>query len=113
MNLRLWLGLTVFLSTAFAQDTTFYFVDIGHGNCTFVVAPSGEVMVMDAGPIQAGKRIVDFIAQNDIKKIDYMLVTHFEGDHMGAVKEMSAHVPIANFVDHGVNVTYGKDDNWW
>jgi hypothetical protein len=38
---------------------------------------------------------------------------HFEGDHMGAVGRMAASVPIVNYVDHGENVTYGKDDDWW
>jgi L-ascorbate metabolism protein UlaG (beta-lactamase superfamily) len=96
-----------------ADMTTFYFVDVGHGNSTFVVAPSGEVLVLDAGPPQATKRILDFMAQNGIARIDYMLVTHFEGDHMGAVGQIAAKVPIANFVDHGENVTYGKQDDWW
>ena len=63
---------------AAADTTTFYFVDVGHGNSTFVVAPSGEVMVLDAGPPQSAGRILDFMSQNGIAKIDYMLVTHFE-----------------------------------
>jgi hypothetical protein len=96
-----------------AEHTTFYFVDVGHGNATFVVSPAGEVMLLDAGPIQAGDRIVDFMTQNGINKVDYMVVSHFEGDHMGAVPKIAAKYPIANFVDHGTNVTYAKEDNWW
>ena len=31
----------------------FYFVDIGHGNVTFVISPSGETMLLDCGPTRA------------------------------------------------------------
>ena len=97
----------------YAAGTTFYFVDVGHGNSTFVVTPAGEVIVLDAGPPQAADRILAFMSQNAITKIDYMVVSHFEGDHMSAVPRIAARVPIANFVDHGKNVTYGKNDDWW
>ena len=96
-----------------AAPLTIYFVDVGHGNSTVVISPSGEVMMLDAGPPQAAGRIIDFLAQNSIRKIDYMVVSHFEGDHMSAVPKIAAAVPIATYVDHGENVTYRKDDTWW
>ena len=53
------------------------------------------------------------MSQNGIHKIDYLVISHFEGDHMGAIPKIAAKFPIANFVDHGVNVTDRKDDDWW
>jgi competence protein ComEC len=101
-------------STSRAANTTdFYIVDVGHGNAAFVVSPSGETMLLDAGPTPAAGRILAFMEQNGIKKIDYLVVSHFEDDHMGAAPAMSEKVPILNWVDHGDSVTYGKDDAWW
>jgi competence protein ComEC len=96
-----------------APQATFYLVDIGHGNVAFVVSPSGETMLLDCGPPQMAGRIYDFMQQNGIKKIDYLVVSHFEADHMGAVVELSKKVKIVNYVDHGESVTYGKTDEWW
>jgi competence protein ComEC len=96
-----------------AAPATFYFVDVGHGNSAVVISPAGETMMLDAGPPQAADRILAFLSQNGITKIDYMVVSHFEGDHMSAVPKIAARVPIANFVDHGENITYHKSDDWW
>src|SRR6266568_1491938 len=96
-----------------AQQTTFYLVDIGHGNVAFVISPSGETMLLDCGPSRALNRIYNFMQQHDIRKIDYLIVSHFEDDHMGAAAELSKKVPILNWVDHGESVTHGKSDEWW
>ena len=96
-----------------STDTTFYIVDVGHGNAAFVVSPSGEVMLLDAGPTMAADRIISFTKQNNIPKIDYLVVSHFENDHMMAAPKLSEQVPIVNWVDHGQTVTYNKSDEWW
>src|SRR5712692_2841961 len=96
-----------------ANVTTFYFVDVGHGNATFVVAPTGEVVLLDCGPTRAADRIVSFARQNGIQKVDYLIVSHFEDDHMGAAPKLSEAIPILNWVDHGETVTDRKSDDWW
>src|SRR6516165_6366228 len=53
-----------------APQATFYVVDIGHGNVAFVVAPSGETMLLDCGPPQMADRIYDFMRPTGIEKID-------------------------------------------
>jgi len=98
---------------AFAQPATFYLVDIGHGNVGFWISPSGETMLLDCGPGRAVNRIHDFMQQNGIARIDYIVISHFEEDHMGAAADLSKKVPILNWVDHGESVTYGKTDEWW
>ena len=97
-----------------AQSATFYLVDIGHGNAAFSISPSGEILLMDCGGSPGTPaRIYNFMQQNGLKKIDYLVVSHFENDHMGSAPELSKKVPIINWVDHGESVTYGKTDEWW
>src|SRR3954470_18692613 len=76
---------------------SFYLVDIGHGNVAFVVSPSGETMLLDCGPTRAVDRIYNFMQQNGIKQIDYLVISHFEDDHMGAAAGLSQKVPILNW----------------
>ena len=94
-------------------EARFYVVDVGLGNCIFVVAPSGEVLLLDTGADHAAKRVLTFKEQNGIQRIDYLLVSHFENDHMGAAPAIAEKVPVDCFVDHGESVVYGKDDAWW
>src|SRR5215471_14708402 len=89
------------LEAVIAAPATFYLVDIGHGNVAFVVSPSGETMLLDCGPSFAANRIYDFMQQNQIQKIDYLVISHFEDDHMGAVAPLAKKVQIVNYVDHG------------
>jgi competence protein ComEC len=99
---------------AFAQSATFYLVDVGHGNVAFAISPSGETVLLDCGPTRAVNRIYDFTQQHGIQKIDYVVISHFEDDHMGAAADLSKKIPILNWVDHGdQSVTYGKTDEWW
>jgi len=99
--------------TGFSQPTTFYFVDVGHGNATFIGAPSGEVVLLDCGPPDAADRIANCARQNGIRQVDYLVVSHFEGDHMGAAPKVSEALPIRNWVDHGESVTLHKSYEWW
>ena len=39
-----------------------------------------------------------------VQKIDYMVVSHYDGDHVGGVPPLVAKVPVVTFVDHGANV---------
>jgi hypothetical protein len=36
-----------------------------------------------------------------VSRIDYLLVTHFHGDHVGGVPELAQLIPIGTFIDHG------------
>ena len=98
---------------AAGRVTEVYVVDVGHGDTAFVVSPSGETLMLDAGPAQAANRILAFMNQNGIKKVDYLVVSHFENDHMGAAAPISEKVPVVTWVDHGQSVVADKDDLWW
>ncbi len=43
-----------------------------------------------------------------VKQIDYLVVTHFHGDHIGGIPELAARLPIRNFVDHGATSESGE-----
>jgi competence protein ComEC len=80
-----------------------YFIDVEGGQSTLFVTPAGEAVLVDAGN-PGGRdsgRVVAAIKAANLKQIDYMVVTHFDSDHMGGVSEVAQQIPIKNFVDHG------------
>ena len=96
-----WAALTPRAQTQKTLDI--YSIDVEGGKATLLVAPSGETMLTDAGipGVRDSGRIIAVARGLGIKQIDYMLVTHFDADHVGGVAEVSAQLPMRNFVDHG------------
>ena len=89
-----------------------YFVDVEGGHATLYVSPSGQSMLVDAGYAgfdgrDAG-RIAAAASLAGVKQIDYLVVIHYHGDHIGGVPELAARLPIRNFVDHGQSSERGE-----
>jgi beta-lactamase superfamily II metal-dependent hydrolase len=95
------------LAAARQADKTLdiYFIDVEGGQATLYVSPSGQSMLVDAGYPGFGGRDAGRIAaaakQAGLQRIDYLVVTHYHGDHVGGVPELAARLPIRTFVDHG------------
>jgi len=65
-------------------------------------------MVVDTGWGAHNKRDAERIAAAakaaGVKKIDYLVITHYHADHVGGIAQLAEKMPIRNFVDHGANV---------
>jgi competence protein ComEC len=92
-----------------------YFVDVEGGQSTLIVTPAGESLLVDAGfpgdgtfnskpgdpqAARDARRIATVAREARINKIDYLLITHFHGDHDGGVGELSQLISIRTFIDH-------------
>jgi beta-lactamase superfamily II metal-dependent hydrolase len=93
-----------------AKTFDMYMIDVEGSKASLLVSPSGETMMIDAGIPGSERngrdtdRIVEACKAAGVKKIDYMVVTHYDGDHVGGVPALAARMPIGTFVDHGENV---------
>ena len=83
-----------------------YIVDTEGGKATLFVTPSGETVLEDSG--NPGERdlgrIIDVLGVAGVKKIDWLISTHYHQDHVGGLTALAARVPIAHFIDHGANI---------
>ena len=82
-------------------------IDVDGGQATLFVSPSGESMLVDTGWAGFNSRDAIRIAaaakMAGVKKIDYLVITHYHADHVGGVQNLANKMPIVNFVDHGPN----------
>jgi competence protein ComEC len=89
-----------------------YCIDVEGGKATLWVLPSGESMLVDAGwpgnNHRDAERIAAAAKAAGVKKIDYLVVTHFHTDHAGGVPQLAEIMKIRNFVDHGTNTETGQ-----
>ena len=90
-----------------SNDLTAYFIDVEGGQATLFVTPAGQSVLIDTGFPGAStgdrdaNRIVAAAREAGVKQIDYLIITHYHGDHVGGVPALVAHIPVKNFVDHG------------
>jgi competence protein ComEC len=105
------LSLLVFTATA-AQTLDIYFIDVEGGQSTLIVTPAGQSLLVDTGFAANGfndtsnrgrdaRRIISAARDAGLKRIDYLLTTHFHADHDGGVTDVVAQIPIDTFIDHG------------
>ena len=82
-----------------------YSIDVEGGQSTLLVSPSGKTLLIDAGwPGKLGAdRVVTLARQLKIKKLDYVLITHFHHDHVGGIPDLVKQIKVGTFVDHGAN----------
>jgi beta-lactamase superfamily II metal-dependent hydrolase len=99
-----------------ADTLDIYFVNAGRAkgaNATILVAPSGRSAMLDAGLPSQASRVLAILKQAGVKQLDFLVNTHFHGDHSGGTAALADGIPIINFIDHGESVEYGKSDEWW
>jgi beta-lactamase superfamily II metal-dependent hydrolase len=96
-----------------AKNLEVYSIDVEGGQATLLVSPSGESMLVDTGwpgfNHRDAERIAAAAKHAGVKKIDYLVITHYHADHVGGVPQLAERIPIRNFVDHGPSVETTKD----
>jgi len=84
-----------------------YFIDVEGGQSTLIVSSSGQSLLIDTGwpgfENRDANRIAAAAKAAGVKKLDYVLITHFHRDHVGGVVQLADRMPIDTLVDHGPN----------
>jgi beta-lactamase superfamily II metal-dependent hydrolase len=80
-------------------------IDVEGGKAVLTVSPSGESLLYDLGwPGYGGRdvsRIVEAARAAGLKQIDYLVISHYDIDHLGDVPALVAAFPIKHIVDNG------------
>ncbi len=95
-------------ATLSAQKTLdLYWIDVEGGAATLIVTPAGQSLLADTGnPGDRDAQRINDVAtkQAHLKKIDYVLITHFHSDHVGGAPALAKLIPIGEYIDHGDSV---------
>lgn len=72
------------------------YIDVGQGNSTFVELPDGKTILIDGGDIEFGQTVGDFLSERNVTKIDYMIATHADSDHIGGLNYVLDYFEVEN-----------------
>ncbi|MDF9748262.1 lamin tail domain-containing protein [Natrinema salsiterrestre] len=60
------------------------FINVGQGSSTLIVGPTNETMLIDTGDwSDDGEDVLAYLDEHDIDRIDYLVTTHADADHIG------------------------------
>ncbi|MDE7321680.1 MAG: MBL fold metallo-hydrolase [Lachnospiraceae bacterium] len=68
--------------SAEAGSMEVHYIDVGQGDSTLIMC-DGHAMLIDAGDYTKGTAIQNYLQKQKIKKLDYLIFTHPDADHIG------------------------------
>lgn len=96
-----------FVALSAPKPLEVFFIDVEGGQATLFVTPAKQSLLIDTGwgynAYRDANRIVAAAKLAKIKKIDYVLITHYHSDHVGGVPQLMAKLPVGTLIDHGPN----------
>ncbi|MEV2281492.1 ComEC/Rec2 family competence protein [Paenibacillus larvae] len=70
------------------------FLDVGQGASQLLVSPNGKTMLIDAGDNDKEQLMLDYMKKYGITKLDIVIGTHPDADHIGGVDKVIDHLDI-------------------
>ena len=77
------------------SDLTVTFFDVGKAD-SIVITGEGGTVVIDCGEKGDGKDIVKFLENQGINTIDYLIITHYDKDHVGGAAKVINNLEVLN-----------------
>ena len=111
MKILLALVMTAGLAAAASKTLDVHLIDVEGGKALLIVTQAGESMLIDAGWAGSNTReastdrILEAAQAAGLKQIDYLVISHYDGDHLGDVPKLAAKIPIRHLVDHGAYIS--------
>ena len=66
-------------------ETQVHIIDVGQGDC-ILLQQGNSYALIDAGERTQGEVVVQYLRQQGVEKLDYVIVSHMHTDHMGGMQ---------------------------
>ncbi|WP_312507316.1 MBL fold metallo-hydrolase [Lysinibacillus sp.] len=83
------------------HDMRVHFIDVGQGDSILIESPNGKTMLVDGGVKGAGPQVVSYLREIGVSKLDIVVATHPDADHIGGLIPVLNSMTIEQFYDSG------------
>lgn len=86
------------------QNLKIYFIDVGQGDSTLIITPTGKKIMLDSGGSETGNldvgksTLMPYLLHKKIMILDYVCISHFDADHCQGFIYLFQHMKIKNLV---------------
>ena len=107
-------GTQFFASTEFVNSSySVHYIDVGQGDCSFIKVGDKCIMI-DAGTKDSAKNITRYLNQLNYfsgDKIDYLILTHTDSDHIGGAEHLLDYFKFENIYRPKVYSSFEVENN--
>jgi competence protein ComEC len=88
-------------NSVFAQQLSVNYIDIGQGDSELIQLPDGKNILIDAGDKDAKDKLLKFLKERNIKKLDLVIISHPHLDHYGGLLGLLDSIEVEKVFDSG------------
>lgn len=85
-----------------------YFFNAGKADC-ILISNNDKYIMIDTGEESLSNEILDYFKNNNITKLDYLIITHFDKDHVGSASSIIDNIQIDNVLQSN----YPKESEYY
>lgn len=71
-----------------SNEVSIHIIDVGQGDSILVQTPDNKNMLIDSGDENSGKTVKRYLKKHKISKIDVVMATHPDSDHIGGLDDI-------------------------
>ena len=85
-----------------SQNLTAHFIDVGQGDSILLQFNEKSILI-DGGPVEMGSRVEEYLREQNISRLDLLILTHPHDDHIGGLIAVLEDLPVKQAIDSGEN----------
>ncbi|MBK5242452.1 ComEC/Rec2 family competence protein [Clostridium sp.] len=74
-----------------------HFIDVGQGDC-ILIQVNHKNLLIDSGPSSSTEKVIKYLKNNNISKLDYIIATHPHEDHIGGMASIIKTFKVGEFI---------------
>lgn len=78
-----------------------HFLDVGQGDATLLILPTGERIMIDTGTPESGEQILAHFAKWKVDRLDYVILSHSHSDHAGGLPLLEETIGVGRVIYTG------------
>lgn len=84
-------------------------MDVGKADA-ILIKSKGEAALLDAGKCSAAVSLADYLSRFGVEKLDYLIMSHSDKDHMGGMPQLLRELPVGGFVEAASGLPGGSQE---
>jgi len=83
------------------KEMKVHIIDVGQGDSILIETPNEKYILIDGGRPEYGTKVLSYLEEQKVKKLDLVIATHPDYDHIGGLVDVMREVEVKQVLDSG------------